>query len=231
MTSRSYLLFATLIFVSGCGGYTTEDDKVYYVEHNEAQGKVKREIGADKKTFKVLEIKNYAIDFRNVFYRGNPVDSADPESFEPLSEFIGRDKNHGYYGQLLIENSDGQTFEVVDGNFTRDKNEVYYIDKPLNSTSPETFQILKIGHGKWAKDANSYYCMDKKVPIKDYESFEILDEDCFFAKDKFQVYKQDKVLEAVDAETFRFLQRCVGQDKSGCHNGYERCDCPGKDRP
>ena len=212
----------------GCGGYTTEDDKVYYVQYNEAQGKVKREIGADKKTFKVLEIKNYAIDFQHVFYQGTPVDSADPKSFEPLSEFIGRDKNHGYYGRLLIENSDGQTFEVIRGSFTRDKNDVYYIDKPLGSTSPQTFEVLKIGHGNWAKDANSYYYVDKKVPIKDYESFEILDEDCFFAKDKFQVYKGDKVLEGVDAETFRFLQRCVGQDKFGCHNVNRRCDCPNK---
>ena len=33
----------------------------------------------------------------------------------------------------------------------------------------------------------------------------------------------DKVLEGVDAETFVFVQRCIGKDKFGCHNGRERC--------
>jgi hypothetical protein len=226
MRSIHAVLFTALVFVSGCGGYTTEDDKVYYVSYNEAQGKVKREIGADEKTFKVLEIEDYAVDVQHVFYQGTPIDSADPESFEPLSGFIGRDKHHGYYGLLPIENSDGPTFEVIQGSFTRDKNDVYYMDKPLGSTSPHTFEVLEIGHGNWSKDANSYYYMDKKVPIRDYESFEILDDDCFFAKDKFLAFKEDKILEGVDAETFRFLQICVGQDKFGCHNGYKRCDCP-----
>lgn len=228
MNYRLACLFAVLLFIGGCGGYTTENDKVYYVSYNEAQGKVKREIDADKSTFKVLEFGSYAVDARRVFYQGSPIDSADPESFEPLYEFIGRDKNHGYYGGVLIKNSDGPTFEVIDGNFMRDKNEVYYIDRPLNSTSPGTFEILEIGHGNWARDANSYYYMETKVPVKDYETFEILDEDCFFAKDKFQVYRRDKVLDGVDAETFRFLELCVGQDKFGCHNGERRVDCPNK---
>jgi hypothetical protein len=45
-------------------------------------------------------------------------------------------------------------------------------------------------------------------------------------KDKFLVYKQDKILDGVDAEIFRFIQPCVGEGKFGCHNGYERCSCP-----
>src|SRR5690606_8827616 len=131
-----------------------------------------------------------------------------------------------YYGLVRIDNSDGPTFEVIEGSFTRDKNDVYYMDQPLNSSSPGTFEVLKIGHGNWSRDANTYYYMGRKMPVQDYDSFEILDDDCFFAKDKFQVFRHDKVLEGVDAASFRFLQICVGQDKYGCHNGYERCDCP-----
>ncbi len=214
MTLRP-IAFLALILICSCSGYKTESGKV-----------VSREIGADEKTFRVLEIKNYAVDFEHVFYLGNLIDSADSKTFTPLSDFIGRDKAHGYYGRVLIKNSDGLTFEVIEGNFTRDKNEVYYIDKPLNSSSPKSFEILKIGHGNWTRDGQSYFYNGIKMPIKDYNSFEILDDDCFFAKDKFQVYKQDQVLEGVDAETFKFLERCIGQDKYGCHNGYRRCDCP-----
>jgi hypothetical protein len=220
-----FILIAGL-FTIGCGGYKTEGDKVYYIQYNEARGKVKREIGADKETFRVLEIETYAIDAAKVFYQGSPLDSADPASFVPLSDFIGRDKFRGYYGSDAIKGSDGETFEMIDGNYTRDKNDVYYVHTPLHSTSPETFEILTIGNGNWSRDKNSYYYTDNKIPVKDYKSFEILDNDCSFAKDKFQVYKQEQILEGVDAETFKFLEICIGQDKFGCHNGYQRCDCP-----
>jgi hypothetical protein len=220
------LLISGILILTACGGYKTEKDKVYYIEYNEAQGRVKREIGADIMTFKVLDNENYAVDLSQVFYQGNPIDSADPKTFVPLSDYIAKDKNHGFYGSLIVKNSDGKTFELIMDDFTRDKNDVYIGREPLNSTSPETFEVLEIGHGYWSRDRESYYYQHNKVPIKDYESFKILDDDCFFAKDKYQVYKREKVLDEVDAETFVFIERCIGRDKFGCHNGNERCDCP-----
>ena len=222
---RKYLIFG-ILFLTSCGGYKIENDKVYYIQYNEAQGRVKREIGADKNTFRILDNENYAIDFTQVFYQGTLIDSADPKSFVPLSDYIAKDKNHGYYGGAIIETSDGKSFELIKDNFTRDKNDVYCDRKPLHSKHPKTFEILEIGHGYWSCDSESYYYQDKRIPIKDYASFKILDEDCFFAKDKFQVYKGDKILEGVDAETFEFIEICIGRDKYGCHNGQERCNCP-----
>lgn len=228
MQVNKFLILATLLFIWSCSGYTVEEDKVYYVGWNEAQGKVKRHISADAATFKVLEMDRYAVDKDNVYYAGTRIDSADPATFMPLSEFIAKDKRHGYYGNTLIENSHGPTFELIDGNYTRDKQDVYYIQRPLGSSSPKSFEILQEGHGNWARDGVTYYYTGNKVPVADYASFRILDEDCFFAKDKYHVYNRDKILAGVDAETFRFLERCVGQDKFGCHNLNERCDCPQK---
>jgi hypothetical protein len=218
------LFFFALI---GCStGYVVDSEKVYFTEWNEAQGKVKRDIGADASTFQVLEIENYAIDKNHAYFQGNIIGFADPKTFKPLSELIAKDKSHGYNGSIMINKSDGPTFELIEGNYTRDKNDVYYIDQPLSSKSPKGFEILKAGHGNWARDGITYYYSEKKLPVADYKTFKILDDDCFFAKDKFQVYNQDRVLDGVDAETFKFIENCVGKDKFGCHNGTERCTCP-----
>lgn len=220
------ILLLTLLFYGCSQGYKVDNDIVYYIEWNEARGKVERNISADASTFKILDYENYATDKNNVYYKGNLIESADPISFQPLSEFIGKDKFQGYHNTTAIPHSDGRTFEVIEGNFSRDKNDVYYMYEPLKSTSPKTFEILKIGHGNWAKDGVNYYYDGKKLPNVDYKTFQILDEDCFFAKDKFNVYNRDKILEGVDPTTFKYLEICVGQDKYGCHNGSERCECP-----
>jgi len=230
MINIKLIWYAILIVIlAGCdAGYKIQNDKVLYISYNESNGRNTRNFGADPETFQILENDRYGLDKKNVYYEGNPIDDADPRSFKVLSDYISKDRNRGYTGTIAIPGSDGNTFESVMNDYTRDKNDVYRAEYPLHSSSPKTFEVIEKGYGYWSRDENNYYFAERKVPVKDYNTFEILDDDCFFAKDRFQVYREDKVLLGVDAKTFVFLEVCVGRDKFGCHDGEKRCGCPTK---
>jgi hypothetical protein len=227
MLKHYWLVIATSLLFCGCGGYKVEGDKVYYVEYNEARGRVKRNIRADAQTLEVFDISNFAKDKDHVYYQGRRIHGADPATFQPLSDLIGKDKNYGYYCDSLLVGSHGPSFKNIDDYFTRDKNNVYCMYESIESCNPESFVTLDIDKGLWAKDECAYYCRGEKVPLSDYATFRILsDYGCGMAKDKDHVYDGTTIIPDLDAASFEIIAPCIGRDKFGCHNRRERCECP-----
>jgi len=78
LISFTFLLAATVLLVSGCGGcstgYQQVDGKWAYVTINTGAGRSVNYIeGADQETFEVLAEDIYAKDKNRVYYWSNPI--------------------------------------------------------------------------------------------------------------------------------------------------------------
>src|SRR5690606_16552379 len=63
---------------------------------------------------------------------------------------------------------------------------------------------------------------DRKHPLADYESFKLLDNG--YAKDKFQVYFTDSIVDGADPATFISHEYADARDKNYCYSGRRRLD-------
>lgn len=142
--------------------------------------------GADPETFQAIQPKStdkkraafqgiYFRDKDQVFffdsfaqYKFIPLSKADPESFENLGGFFGRDKNHAYFHSEFIPDADPKTFqpllveslkkdpefEQIGYPYSRDATAVFYGTKKIPGADPKSFEILSI---TTAKDKNRSY--------------------------------------------------------------------------
>ena len=233
---KKLILFLIVCFCfSSCSfdkGYIIENGTVYFQEPNFKDFQYKKERtkieNADAQTFEILKDGCYAKDNKTVFYEEKPVNEADPNTFEVLSELIGKDKNSGFFEEKKIPNSDGQTFKNKDNIYSKDKNNVYSADKKIAGADPPSFEIVDI-EANVTKDKSSFYRYEHRIPVKDYASFEKIKQ--YFWKDKYNVYyiynmlHKNLIMKGVDPKTAKAVGVWGIKDKYGCHDGYERVKC------
>ena len=234
MTKLILFIIVCLCF-SACSfnsDYTIENGNVYFRKPNFKDFQYKkysRKIeNADAKTFKILKDGYYAKDNKTVFYEEKSINEADPNTFEVLSDIIGKDKNSGFFEEKKIPNSDGQTFQKIESLYSKDKNNVYYSDKKIVGADAKSFEIVD-KKTYTTKDKNSFYRYENRLPIKDYATFTQIKGN--FWKDKYNVYyfynmlDDNFVMKGVDPKTAKAVGVWGVKDKYGCHNGYERVKC------
>lgn len=123
---------------------------------------------ADPATLKVLSQQFYAMDNKNVYYRGRKL-SEDAESFEFLSPsyplgIFTKDKDNVYNDDgRVISNADAATIHVVGSGagfgfpFLKDNYHVFYGEHLIQNADLASFVVLSY---PYAKDINSVYCKD-----------------------------------------------------------------------
>lgn len=107
---------------------------------------------ANPHTFHVLADDMYAEDGVHVYFMGDTVTGADPNSIQvadPIGSGYALDAQHVYYGKDEIPNADTTSFSVFsDGYYAKDANTVYYNGVQIPGADAATFKSL------WSDDPN-----------------------------------------------------------------------------
>ena len=156
-------------------------------------------IGANPKTFELID--NFGKDDKNVYFLDKKLKGIDAKTFEEISFNIVKDKN----GLHILLNSDDS------GIKTR--------NLKISGLDLKTFKKLENGY---YKDKNNiYYNLDNNLyTIKnaDLATFEVLNSpyssSIYFAKDKNNVYYQNKKINGIVADGFEQIQSNFIKDKN-----------------
>ncbi|WP_455041795.1 DKNYY domain-containing protein [Leptotrichia buccalis] len=156
-------------------------------------------IGANPKTFELID--NFGKDDKNVYFLDKKLKGIDAKTFEEISFNIVKDKN----GLHILLNSDDS------GIKTR--------NLKISGLDLKTFKKLENGY---YKDKNNiYYNLDNNLyTIKnaDLASFEVLNSpyssSIYFAKDKNNVYYQNKKIDGLVADGFEQIQSNFIKDRN-----------------
>lgn len=145
----------------------------------------------DRQTYEILDSTGeYSRDKKNVYYRTEIFNGADPETFS-LIKYQGRtiytkDKNHIFNNANVFSDITGDyseftktvdlsTFQLLDEKYAKDKNNVYGLKgEIIEGADSETFKLREKG-----------YCYD-------YSGFEMLCPQLYDASDKNSKYKERK---------------------------------------
>jgi hypothetical protein len=114
--------------------------------------------------------KNYCYEIENnsVYYNWVKENSLDPQTFQVLGDFYGRDKNWVYYNWVKKNWADPQTFEALGDSYGKDKNYVYFRGDKIWWADLQTFQVIGDFYGK---DKNSVYANWVKKDWADPQTF------------------------------------------------------------
>ena len=99
----------------------------------------------------------YLKDLRMVFVYGNPIQGADPATFEVIADGFSRDASHIFYFDEIIPQADSATFEVVQSPYARDINAVFWMKNIIPGADPKTFQVLNANFECSADSEHAYY--------------------------------------------------------------------------
>ncbi len=241
---KNILILSTIVLiVTGCKNYDVRNDGVYYIFWNEAVGKGERLIeDADPKTFETLSNNDYGKDIKCVFYKGNQISGANPNSFELIKGGYAIDDTRAYYYGDSISTSSNKNFEVIDGYYSKDHKNIYYRNNPLNVCSVKDFNFVYNDGSenkweRWASDGCYYYMQNFKVPSEDYENIKLYKGSAGISSDSKYVYYLDRniyyneqgerILDTIDIESFKVTDYIDCEDKFSCINvfhGRKYCD-------
>ncbi len=159
-----------------------------------------------KKEETTTENNNIKKDEKSVYYKDQKVKDANPESFENLNKYYGKDNENIYAldttGNEMekIEVEDIKTFEIIKWTYAKDKNNTYSLQKKVN-----LIKGLEVLNDFYAKAENKAYFMTKEVTEADISSFTPLNE--YYAKDKNNIYfGSAKLPKAIDNKTFTAIK-------------------------
>lgn len=95
-----------------------------------------------------------------IYSSGEALKNVDVASFQPLSDFIGKDKHHIFKkNDTILSGADAKSFELLpEHDFARDKHHVYYLATRnpvvIDGADPDSFEVLNRGY---LKDKNHVY--------------------------------------------------------------------------
>lgn len=96
-------------------------------------------------------------DATTVHVNGNPIDGADPSTFEVLQGAYARDNDRVYYFTDQIAGADLASFRVLDGPYAADATRVYWMGKPIEGADPQTIRVLNADFECSADARRAYY--------------------------------------------------------------------------
>lgn len=187
--------------------YIWADNKIYrrtYIVSPFAN--VFKEIeGVDPDSFKLLENKFnsnidrnnlYTLDKNNVYYKGQIIIDADPQTFKTIA-----------WGNLNYNNQDDVQ---CSHSLSKDKNNVYYNGKKLYKSNPENFKIFSepenpnCFNGIYMSDGVSVYYNDKNLDKADSSSFRFITGP--YARDSKFFYEAGNIISSNPDETEKLFR-------------------------
>lgn len=149
--------------------YKVQGDAVYFHEHSWDDRERPLLVSQNVKNFKTIN-ELYAKDSTEVFYRGNVLQGADPDTFEFLGGVEGlvtkdgysKDTRHVYFLGKPITGGDPVSFELFENAeaFARDKHHIYSKSEILEQFNVATTKSL--GNGYWSEGHMLYYYSNDK---------------------------------------------------------------------
>ena len=134
----------------------------------------------------------YSIDKRNVYYRNEILEGANPKTAELIGFSLLKDDKNVYYMGEKIKDVKIKNFEKLGQNYWKNENKIYYQDKKIENADIMSFKVL---NEDYAKDKNHVYCGNEVIDpslllgkIKNPETFEFLPNGILYGKDKYNVY-------------------------------------------
>lgn len=156
-----------------------------------------------------LQIIDYifAKNDTNVFYKGDVIQGADPNTFKLYFHRFGVDKNSGYFRNEAIKGSDASTFKVLNNYYAIDKLSAYIFPNPFMPSDLASFEVIQ---GSYAKDKQTIYSMGVPFIPSDIATFRVIGN--AYAEDKNNIYYGDKIITEVDKSTFRIINDTYSAD-------------------
>jgi hypothetical protein len=106
-------------------------------------GDTVHKLGADAKTFTVIQPGKYAKDSKRVYYGARPIVGADPSTFSVLKEWgYAKDKAHVFIMTIPIRGADPSTFVVIQPPYGRDAKRAYNGTVPMDVADLAHFEPL-----------------------------------------------------------------------------------------
>ncbi|WP_347375043.1 DKNYY domain-containing protein [Aequorivita sp. Q41] len=150
------------------------------------------------------------------------IEKADVSSFEILSHYYARDKNHLYCEHRIVENVDLDSFKVIKDSLAEDEHSIFFNGYLVDCDKASFRVIQKSSNLPWlvAKDKNSVFIATltlfgqasmrtgkdqtlKPIFKSDPSTFQLFSR--LWAKDTNQVYFDYKPYRKADAKSFEFL--------------------------
>ena len=99
----------------------------------------------------------YFKDSQTVFVNGNPIQDADPTSFQVIAAAYSRDANGVFYFNQPIPDAEPATFAIVESPYARDAQSVFWMGKIIPNADPKTFRLLNKNFECSTDAAHAYY--------------------------------------------------------------------------
>jgi len=198
-------------FIEKTRNWAVDSLYVYYLGDVGKLGKSKVPIG-DYRSFHVLDYY-FAADTKNVYYKNELVEGADPETFAVLEHNYAADAKNVYYENELVEGADPETFAVLKENphYGKDKNRVYYKARGTTIRDLNDLKHKNMENGLWEAfhtDGTIVYSPEL-LPMPagtDFATIHIVDQHCDWYADKKRVYYKDRLLPGANPKTFKIFQ-------------------------
>lgn len=153
------------LFSSLSSGYEVSGGEVFFRSFSNVNWKVERKKvdGADPKSIRTVRRSGglYASDGKSVFYEGNSITDADPETFKVLDwrECYSADSQKVFYGCFVVS-SDPANFQILSRGYSKDLDNVYYGRSVVEGADPKSFVVTGTVTSE-AKDKNRKYDMGR----------------------------------------------------------------------
>jgi hypothetical protein len=176
----------------------------------------------------VIKDENVAYLDGYYFEKPKPIPEANSATFEQISDWFGRDKEHVYFLYNIVESADPATFTVLGGYndyWAKDRTRAYHFApskaarniRLLESKSLDRFAILPGGRfDEYAGDAERVYRCGRLIRGADASTFRVMENACkgedegapsfSFARDRARVYYEGKPLADVSLENFAAIR-------------------------
>jgi len=193
----------------------------YYLDENSVYGVIsydngymlKKIIEADRGTFEVLKDGYFAKDKNNVYYQGQTLKGADPDTFKIVSLLYAKDVKKVYCQGKEFIGIDPLTFQIIgtrDWHVAKDINNVVFRCEKISSADSASFVFVE---SFYFKDKNNIYFVasDRASIIEgaDPFSFSTYKSNADYSRDKNFVYLDNKKINGADPNTFTILEPSV----------------------
>ena len=171
------------------------------------------------------DCREYTCKSEKPIYKKTRIASADPKTFEVLSDHYTKDKDNVYVCSNgldykfkikceIIENADTSSFSAIGTTgsaiYAKDKNYVYMLEKVIKNADPQSFSLVNdFANYIYAKDKNFVYKSGQIIQGADPATFSLVRHngslDNAHARDKNFVYKSGEIIDGADPSTFSLV--------------------------
>ncbi|RCU43833.1 hypothetical protein DU002_18305 [Corallincola holothuriorum] len=176
--------------------------------------------GADLESFTVLS-EDYAKDSRRAYWKGEPIDDANPDSFSVISmahishqeTYFAKDNEHVYsYGQLLV-GANPANFSLINTIYAHDERNVFYFDQMIASFSADFKTFTGEESDRYLAIRDEVFCDGEVLKGASPNKFELLVDG--YSKDHRYVFYRGEALNNAHAPSFQILNHAVQFDQNG----------------